>query len=195
MNLFDMDGHLTDAGLRSIIEGGLDELQSLEASEHLAFCDTCLLRYTALLEADVLVEPEVPLRAGVMKRIRRRGAKIAFSRYATVAAAAVLAMGIWLVGSRAGVPKQGEGQSPEPPAAEEPAKPEQSTQAPRTGISDRLSAAFGTAVNGMEDFFSALLPKPTEPEAPKQPEPERQPRRGQKDNEEKQTAGDAGGTE
>ena len=50
MELFDpMTGCLTDEGLQALTAGGLDELARLEAAEHLAFCDRCLDRYTALL--------------------------------------------------------------------------------------------------------------------------------------------------
>ena len=49
--LFDAEGHLTDAGLYALKDGTLDDLGALEAAEHLSFCDYCLLRYTALIEA------------------------------------------------------------------------------------------------------------------------------------------------
>ena len=45
-NLFDDRGHLTGAGLNAMENGSLDELGSLEAAEHLSFCDACLNRYT-----------------------------------------------------------------------------------------------------------------------------------------------------
>ena len=56
--LFLQNGHLSDEGLQALIDGTLDELQRLEAAEHLSFCDECLTRYTALLTGDVLEEPE-----------------------------------------------------------------------------------------------------------------------------------------
>ena len=40
--LFDAEGHLTDEGLHALQESRLDELGSLEAAEHLTFCDYCL---------------------------------------------------------------------------------------------------------------------------------------------------------
>ena len=49
--LFDAEGHLTDEGLHALQDGRLDELGSLEAAEHLTFCDYCLARYTALIES------------------------------------------------------------------------------------------------------------------------------------------------
>ena len=49
--LFDAEGHLTDEGLYAIKDGTLDDLGALEAAEHLSFCDYCLLRYTAMIDA------------------------------------------------------------------------------------------------------------------------------------------------
>ena len=49
--LFDAEGHLTDGGLRALQDDRLDDLGRLEAAEHLTFCDYCLARYTALIEA------------------------------------------------------------------------------------------------------------------------------------------------
>lgn len=98
MELFHNNGHLTDEGLRAIVEGGLDELQSLEASEHLSFCDDCLLRYMTVMEGASLLEPERPLKDSVLKRIGRKTRSILFSRYGTVAAAAALVLGLWGTG-------------------------------------------------------------------------------------------------
>ena len=52
MELFNKEGHLTDEGLRAVVDGTLDEMGRLEASEHLSFCDSCLVRYTELLADD-----------------------------------------------------------------------------------------------------------------------------------------------
>ena len=43
MELFNKEGHLTDEGLRAVVDGTLDEMGRLEASEHLSFCDSCQL--------------------------------------------------------------------------------------------------------------------------------------------------------
>lgn len=37
--LFLQTGHLSDEGLQALIDGMLDEMQRLEAAEHLSFCD------------------------------------------------------------------------------------------------------------------------------------------------------------
>ena len=55
MELFREDGCLSDNGLHALTAGQLDELGRLEAAEHLAYCDKCTDRYTALLTADAPV--------------------------------------------------------------------------------------------------------------------------------------------
>ena len=52
MNLFLENGHLSKEGLDALVAGTLDEMQSLEAAEHLSFCDACLLEYTQRLTED-----------------------------------------------------------------------------------------------------------------------------------------------
>ena len=69
MELFREDGCLTDEGLCALREGKLDELGRLEAAEHLAYCDGCMDRYTALLTADVLETPPRSVRGTVMTAI------------------------------------------------------------------------------------------------------------------------------
>lgn len=54
MELFDAKGCLSEEGLQALVGGQLDETQRLEAAEHLAYCDRCMDRYTALLTDDVL---------------------------------------------------------------------------------------------------------------------------------------------
>lgn len=99
MDLFREDGHLTKDGLQSIVDGTLSELESLEAAEHLSFCDKCLTKYTALLTDDVLLEPVSSVCEPVLQRVKKRGQRIMFNRFRTVAAAACLAAVVWVVGS------------------------------------------------------------------------------------------------
>lgn len=96
--LFDKDGCLTDQGLRMLISGELDELGRLEAAEHLAFCDRCTLRYSELLEGDILLETPDLLRPGIFRRIRQHARRIFCSRYAAMVVAASFAMVFWLSG-------------------------------------------------------------------------------------------------
>ena len=95
MKMFDENGHLSSAGLQALLQGQPDELQRLEAAEHLAFCDECLLRYTALLEEDALLSPQKDLAPMVQKRLRRHNLRALGNRYMTAAAAAFLAVALW----------------------------------------------------------------------------------------------------
>ena len=93
MVCFRPDGHLTDAALTALVRGdGLEELDRLELAEHLAYCDQCLQRYTELLSAGPLLVPEHSCRESLRRRIWRRAAQLGISRYATAAAAVVLAL-------------------------------------------------------------------------------------------------------
>ena len=98
MELFLENGHLTDEALRAAVDGALDEMGRLEVAEHLSFCDACLVRYTDLLEDDVLLTPSQPLTEGVMERVRRKVVRLLFNRYAAAAAAVVLAVTFWSTG-------------------------------------------------------------------------------------------------
>lgn len=99
MELFHESGCLTDEGLHAVIDGTLDEMQRLEAAEHLSFCDDCLVRYTDLLTDDVLVAPKETLVPSVMKRVKNKAVQIFFNRYTRVAAAVALAMLLWSIGT------------------------------------------------------------------------------------------------
>lgn len=91
--MFDQNGHLTDRAIASLVRGeALPELTRLEIAEHLAYCDLCLQRYTDALADIPLLTPEVPCADSVWRRIRQRSLRILTSRYATAAAAVVLAL-------------------------------------------------------------------------------------------------------
>ena len=96
-NLFDAEGHLTEAGLYALKDGTLDDLGALEAAEHLSFCDYCLLRYTALIDAApaCLQEPMRDLIPQVQSLMRLRRFRIMTNRYVSAAAAVVLAFMLW----------------------------------------------------------------------------------------------------
>jgi hypothetical protein len=102
--LFDADGCLTDEGLRALTNGALDELGRLEAAEHLAYCDRCLARYTALPELqealqDPLQAPPRDLTGPVMRGIWARLVQNVYGRVAVAGVAAALALGLWQVGA------------------------------------------------------------------------------------------------
>lgn len=134
--LFLQTGHLSDEGLQALIDGTLDEMQRLEAAEHLSFCDECLTRYTALLTGDVLEEPEQDVTLPVMRRLRRRAVKIAWNRYAAAAAAVVITAGLWYSGVFGGAM---EALAVQPPALE------QTAQAQEEGPLSRLLERIGVA--------------------------------------------------
>lgn len=93
MNLFDEKGCLTDEALQgTITQETLNELQRLEISEHLSFCDSCLERYSLLLTEDVLLIPQNPVKEKVMKRMHKKVERFLFHRVTAGALAACLAL-------------------------------------------------------------------------------------------------------
>ena len=93
MELFDPSGHLTDNALLTLSRDEIpDELARLEMAEHLAYCDQCLQRYTALLANAPLLTPAHSCRESLWRRIQARALRILTSRYATAAAAVALAL-------------------------------------------------------------------------------------------------------
>ena len=99
MESFRKDGCLSDEGLHALIAGQLDELGRLEAAEHLAYCDKCTDRYTALLTADALSDPPRSVRRTVMGTIWVRLMQNTWGRAAVAAVAAVLALTMWRTGT------------------------------------------------------------------------------------------------
>ena len=93
MELFDPAGHLTDGALLALAHEEVpDELARLEMAEHLAYCDQCLHRYTALLAEAPLLTPAHSCRESLWRRVRARTLRVLASRYATAAAAVALAL-------------------------------------------------------------------------------------------------------
>ena len=103
--LFDAEGHLTDDGLYALKDGTLDDLGALEAAEHLSFCDYCLLRYTAMIEAapECMKQPMRDLIPQVQALMRLRSFRIMTNRYVSTAAAVMLAFALWRFGFFGGV--------------------------------------------------------------------------------------------
>ena len=99
MELFREDGCLSDEGLHALTAGQLDELGRLEAAEHLAYCDKCTDRYTALLTADALADPPRDVRRTVMSTIWVRLMQNTWGRAAVAGVAAVLAFTMWRSGT------------------------------------------------------------------------------------------------
>lgn len=136
--LFDAEGHLTDEGLYAVKDGTLDDLGALEAAEHLSFCDYCLLRYTAMIDAapDCMKQPMRDLIPQVQSLMRLRSFRIMTNRYVSAAAAVVLGFVMWGAVSTFGVPN---------PAALLPQQP--------VARQERFGTKFNTAVNG---FYKSL---------------------------------------
>lgn len=128
--LFDAEGHLTDEGLYAIKDGTLDDLGALEAAEHLSFCDYCLLRYTAMIDAapDCMKQPMRDLIPQVQSLMRLRSFRIMTNRYVSAAAAVVLGFVMWGAVSTFGVPNA-------------------------AALQERVGTKFNTAVNG---FYKSL---------------------------------------
>lgn len=99
MELFRDDGCMTDEGFRAMMDGQLDELGRLEASEHLSYCDVCMDRYTALLTADALEPAPRSLRGVVMGSVWARLMQNTYGRAAVAGVAAVLALTMWRSGA------------------------------------------------------------------------------------------------
>ena len=99
MELFDKNGCLTDEGLQALQAGGLDELGRLETAEHLAYCDKCMDRYTALLTADALETPPHSAHKAVMAAVWVRLMQNTWGRAAVATVAAVLALTMWRAGT------------------------------------------------------------------------------------------------
>lgn len=156
--LFRDDGHLTDEGVQAIIKGTLDELQSLEAAEHLSFCDDCLLRYTALLEDDTLLTPQTPIAPPVLSRIRKKAVRVLFNKYTTVAAAAAFALVVWGTGVFDVIAA--------PPSYQPAARPTQDPK-PATTMVSRMNSFFRgageTLSQSIDNAFKALRMKQAEP--------------------------------
>lgn len=93
MDVFREDGHLTDEALEALAqEEAPDGLARLEIAEHLAFCDACLQRYTAILAGAQLLAPEHSCQGSIWGRIQMRALRLVTSRYAAAAAAVGLAL-------------------------------------------------------------------------------------------------------
>lgn len=142
--LFDAEGHLTDGGLRALQDDRLDDLGRLEAAEHLTFCDYCLARYTALIEAapQALRQPMRDLIPQVQNLMRLRSFRIMTNRYVSTAAAVLIAFAVWQFGL-SGISSATKRQ----PAA---------LQEPRVTVSQSISGALDRFSSNLNQFFDGL---------------------------------------
>lgn len=146
--VFRDDGHLTDEALTVLVQDEIpDELTRLEIAEHLAFCDHCLRRYTALLEdGTALLAPENSCRRTLRSRIRFRAIQTVTGRYATAVAAVTLALTALWGGTGAELVRPG---LPED-------RPSVSRQL--SGLTGEISDSLRETVSGLSDFFDGLRP-------------------------------------
>ena len=167
--LFLQTGHLSDEGLQALIDGTLDEMQRLEAAEHLSFCDECLTRYTALLTGDVLEEPEQDVTLPVMRRLRRRAVKNVWNRYAAAAAAVVITAGLWYSGVVGGAM---EALAIQPPALEQTAQAQE--PGPLGQLLERIEGKPARPDNGLgPEHRPNALHQLEEPELDEEPDQEK----------------------
>lgn len=167
MELFREDGCLTDEGLWALMDGGLDELGRLEAAEHLAYCDRCLDRYTALLTGNAVIQPPRSLSGPVNRTILIRLMQNVYGRIAVAAVAAMLALTLWRGGNLRLILARGASsletyvpQQIDPPAASE--LPPQSgyTEPPRPGQEDGVAQKAYQAVNSLWDALTGAAGGP-----------------------------------
>ena len=143
--LFDDEtGCLTDGALAGLMEGSLDELQRLEVSEHLSYCDACVERYTALLTDGVLLEAPELMKQSVLAALRRKAAKVFVNRYFHMAVAASLTLVLWGSGV---FNSFGEVRLVRPPEARN----------PEASISWRLNSFASDVSDGVTDFMDQLI--------------------------------------
>lgn len=147
--VFRDDGHLSDGALLALArnQDGFDQLERLEIAEHLAFCDECLQRYTALLEDETaLLIPERSCQKTLWARIRTRAVRMVTSRYATAAAAVTLALTVLWGGERVELVR--------PSLPED--RPSISQQL--NGLTGEISESLHQTVFGLSDFFDGFRP-------------------------------------
>lgn len=147
--LFCEDGCLSDAGLQAVVDGTLDAMGRLEASEHLSFCDRCLVRYTDLLAAAPLETPAAPVAEAALTRIRRRTLRVFTARAARAAAAAALALALWSAGIFTSLV---------PARAEEPPAVPDYTPRPNAALAfhDFFTETGSALQNALQDLFTGF---------------------------------------
>lgn len=141
--LFTPKGHITEVGFAALQQGRLDELGSLEVAEHLSFCDYCLSRYTALMDAmqQKLQNPMRDLIPQVQNLMRRRSFRVVTNRYFSMVAGVVLALALWQFGIFGG----GVNIAPQTQEA-----------SPRITLSQSIGEFFSSAANGLNGLMSGI---------------------------------------
>ncbi|MGL4790109.1 MAG: hypothetical protein ACRCW1_01765 [Anaerotignaceae bacterium] len=98
MEIFKENGHLTEYAFELLKNNEASQMDRLEISEHLSFCDECLMEYTDFLMCNELIEPSVSVKMSVMKGVHRKIRQIFVNRYSRTIVAASLASVFWTSG-------------------------------------------------------------------------------------------------
>lgn len=158
--LFRPDGHLSDEGLQALVGGELDELQRLEAAEHLGFCQPCMQRYLALLTGDVLEAPPHDLQLPVARGIRAKLASRTFRRYATAAVAAVLTLTLWGAGVFEWMSPEKLPQLTRPPQWQQTQPPEKPEPLRENPLTKGLETVFSAVNQAVDELSHKMNPDP-----------------------------------
>lgn len=148
--LFCEDGHLSDWGLQALAGQELNELQRLEASEHLAFCACCMERYLDQLTDDALLAPPQDLELSVARRIRAKLVSQTARRWATAAVAAALSLTLWGTGVFQWIVQ--------PPSAEHRVPHQHESQLTKR-FNQELNEVFGAVNNACDSLADFMTPK------------------------------------
>ncbi len=164
--LFTPQGHLTPQGLQALTGEGLDELQRLEAAEHLAFCSDCMEEYLQGLAPEQLLEPPHDLELPVARGVRHQQGRELLRRYATAAAAVALSLTLWGAGAFQWLaPAQPSAMCQPAPEqqpwwAQGPQKPLPPGKSPADKVTERLDLMFDTVSRVCTDLTQAITPQP-----------------------------------
>lgn len=99
MSIFNQYGHITSEGFSLLTTEKADELQRLELSEHLSFCDKCLEQYLNEMEKIPLLQTEQSIAQRVIKRVKSKTAFFTQKQFGRAVVAASIAMVLWSTGA------------------------------------------------------------------------------------------------
>lgn len=135
-------GHPGQAQIQALADGRAGEATRSYLAQHMATCDDCLEEYLRLLENEPLLAPASSPAAAAQAVVKRKSKKRAsLARFATVAAAACLAVVMWGCGAAANAQRQ------DAMAANEPVRP---------GFSQQLNAAADGVADAFNSFFGSI---------------------------------------
>ncbi len=99
MMIFHKNGHITAEGFFLLVTEKADEMQRLELSEHLSFCDECLEQYLKEIEKITLLETEESIAKRVIRQVKHKTAFFVQKRFGTAIVAACISMLLWTSGA------------------------------------------------------------------------------------------------